>query len=151
MTRPLHTIVGFVADFPVRDNGVEPAGSELAQFVHAQLTKIGLSTSSPEEREGWAWDMVTRDGELDIVSIVGLVDDMQATPPRQWLVTNDCTVPLLKKLFGRAAFEARRESFLLRLCEGLHAAMISDSRFSHVTWYDARTFDKPGDVPSAQP
>lgn len=151
MTTLLHTIVGFVADFPVKNDGVEPAGKELAQFVHAQLTKIGLATSLPENHEGWAWEMVTRDGDLEVVSIVGLVDDMQGTPPRQWLVTNDCGVPLLKKLFGRADFEVKRESLLRRLCEALHAGMRGDSRFSHVTWYDQHTFDKPGDVPSDKP
>jgi len=121
MSASPHTIVGFVADFPVRKDGVEPAGKELAQFVHTHLTKIGLRTSSPEDWESWAWDMVTRDGDLEVLTIVALVDDMDATPPRQWLVTNDCAVPLLKKFFGRAEFETRRDSLLRRLCEGLHA------------------------------
>jgi hypothetical protein len=151
MSASLHTIVGFVADFPMRNDGVEPAGKELAHFVHVQLRKIGLTTSSPEDREGWAWDMTTRDGELEVLSIVGLVDDMEANPPRQWLVTNDCPVPLLKRFFGKSEFEAKREALLRRLCEGLHTAMGSDSRFTHITWYNAYTFDKPGDVPTDRP
>lgn len=147
----LHTIVGFVGDFPVRDDGVEPAGKELAEFVHAQLTKAGLRTSVPQIREGWAWDMYTRDGDRQAMTIVGLVDDMDGNPPRQWLITNDCSIPLFKRLFGKGEFEAKRETLLKHLCETLHTSMSSDARFSHVTWYKKDTFDKPGDVPSSKP
>jgi hypothetical protein len=95
--------------------------------------------------------VMTREAELEVLSIVGLVDDFEATPPRQWLVTNDCAIPLARRYFGRAEFEKKRESLLRQVCEALHSAVSSDPRFSSVTWYDARTFDKPGDVPSERP
>ena len=150
MTTP-HTFVGFVADFPARNEGDQPAGKELAQFLHAHLTAVGLAISAPEDREGWAWQMFTRNGELEVTTIVGEVDDMEASPPRQWLVTNDCAVPFLKKVFRGTEFEAKRVSLLRKLCEELHTVMSNDSRFSHITWYDANTFDKPGDIPSEKP
>lgn len=148
---PLHTIVGFVAYFPMREDGLEPAGKELAEFVHAQLTKSGLGTSAPENREGWAWEMHTRDGDLQATTIIGLVDDMAHQPPRQWLITNDCDLPFFSRLFGQARLTTKREILLRRVCETLHASMNGDSRFSHLKWYNEDTFDKLGDVPCSQP
>jgi hypothetical protein len=148
---PLHTIVGFVADFPVREDGVEPAGKELAEFAHALLTKAGFNPSAPQDHEGWAWDMSTRDGELHVTTVIGLVDDMESKPPRQWLITNDCSLPLFKRLFRKAELKAKQESLLRRLCETLQVSMSGDTRFSHITWHDKHTFDRPGDVPSTEP
>jgi hypothetical protein len=149
MSRPLHTIVGCVAEFPISD-GPTP-GEELAHFLHARLTQAGLSPSEPFEQEGWAWEMFTVEGEVAVRTLVGFVGDMESQPPRQWLVTNTCEVPFLKRWFGRADFERKREALLRRLCDSLHATLRADSRFSQVHWYDERTFDGAGDVPSDAP
>ncbi|HLX64476.1 MAG TPA: hypothetical protein VKX17_24595 [Planctomycetota bacterium] len=150
MSERVHAFVGFVADFPALESGGDPNGKELADFVYAKYSKVGLVLSPPSDN-GWAWDLHTRVDELDIYTIVGEVGDMNSNPPRQWLVTNDCRIPIFRRLFGRVAFEKKREFALRKLCECLHAAMTNDSRFSHINWYDAATFDKPGDVPSNKP
>jgi len=147
----LHSLVGFVAGFPMRNDGVEPAGKELAEFVHAHLAKAGFATSAPANREDWAWEMYTRDGKLTNETIVGRVDDMTSTPPRQWLITNDCPRNVSRWLFRKAEFLVEREKFLRRFCEAIDQAMKADSRFSHISWYDPETFDKPGDVASDRP
>jgi hypothetical protein len=155
MPAPLHTIVGFVADFPVLKLAVDPAGKEMADCLHAELIKAGFAAAPPEDYEGWAWDICTRDGDAEVTTRVGLVDDMETSPPRQWLITNEgfTITPILKSLFGRESIEAvaKREGLLRRVCETLHGFMKSDVRFSHLNWYDAQTFDKPGDVPSGKP
>ena len=154
---PLHTIVGFVAHFPVVQ-GVEPAGKELATFLWEELLKAGLIASEPEDYEGWAWDICSCDGATHVTTRVGLVDDMDDSPPRQWLVTNEVLTvrPLLKRLFGgdnfdQTAAEEKERMLLQRVCEALHSVMKREPRFSHITWYNERTFDKPGDVPSDKP
>ena len=157
MTPRLHTIVGFIADFPAKaygpEHGVEPAGKELSVFLHSELNKAGFTVAAPEDYEGWAWDICVRDGAAEVTTRVGLVDDMNTSPPRQWLVTNDgYTIrPFLKRLFGGAEKTADHEPLLRRVCNVLHTAMANDARFSHLKWYDAQTFDKPGDVPTDKP
>jgi len=150
MTSP-RTFVGFVANFPVDASGSEPAGKALAQFVHSLFVKAGLNSSTPADREGWAWEIHTRDGDLEVTTIVGLVDDMEATPPRQWLVTNTCRIPLLKRLFAAANSQGSRDRMLQALCDVLHTGISRDERFEHVLWYEEKSFDKPGDVPGAHP
>jgi hypothetical protein len=156
MATPLHTIVGFVAKFPGQSYTAEPAGKELAVFLHSELVKAGFPATAPEDYEGWAWDICTRDGDSEVTTRVGWVEDMVPDPPRQWLVTNDSytITPFLKSLFGKGETveaAAKREKLLRSLCESLHKFMSSDSRFSKITWCDERTFDKPGDVPSDKP
>ncbi|MDB6024420.1 MAG: hypothetical protein JWM68_643 [Verrucomicrobiales bacterium] len=158
MTNPLHTIVGFFADFPVTQQAVEPAGKELATFFYQELLKAGFVASAPEDYEGWAWDICTSDGAAHVTTRVGLVDDMDTAPPRQWLVTNEGSTmrPLLKRLFGgdnfnKALADEKQEMLLRRVCETLHTVTKRESRFSHLTWYNERTFDKPGDVPNDKP
>lgn len=89
----LRTFVQFVASFPTdRADDDAPAGEELARFVVAQLKSNGFDVRGPEEREGWAWDITSTVDGVVIDTIVGLVDDMESVPPRQWLVTNDAGI-----------------------------------------------------------
>lgn len=148
---PLHTFVGFVADFPAEPTEEQPAGKELAEYVHSRLREAGFDATEPEEREAWAWDMCTREGGIFIETIVGLVDNMESTPPRQWLITNDAPIPFTRRIFGNKAYLDEREAVLRCFCETIHTAMNSDSRFSHILWYNEQTFDQQGDIPSDKP
>ena len=85
------------------------------------------------------------------MTIVGLVDDMEGTPPRQWLITSHCELGFFKRLFGNKALTEKRDQFLNAFCGKLHAIISSDDRFSHIHWYDEKTFDKPGDQPDTAP
>lgn len=146
----LHPLVGFVADFPVRDDGDEPAGRALANFIRGTFTATGLCVSQPEDN-GWGWKLRVTEGDLVAQTTISLVDDMDSSPPRQWLITNDCSLSFLRRLFGGVELVARRHLLLSRVCNAIHRAMRNDARFSHVLWYRAETFDKPGDVPGDQP
>jgi len=139
-----------VADFPVEADA-DPAGKELAAHVQSILTAAGFSSSSPDEREGWAWEFTTKHDAMTIDSIVGLVDDFESKPPRQWLVTNNCKLPLLKRICGGAGAAAKRDSILKGFCTAIHAAISADSRFSDIVWYNAKTFDKLNDEPGESP
>lgn len=147
----VRTFVGFVADFPIKHDGGDPAGKELADFVAQHLVQAGFTVDGPSDREGWAWDLYTKEDELEIMTIVGFVDDMEATPPRQWLITSDCELGFFKRLFRTKTLIERRDQFLRTFCETLHGIISVDDRFSHITWYNKETFDKPGDQPAATP
>lgn len=146
------TFVAFVADFPTARGGDDsPAGRELAGFVATQLGNFGIDVRGPNEREGWAWDITASLNGTSIATIVGLVDDMDSTPPRQWLITNDFEPSFWNRLLGSSKKRMQREIELRRYCETLHAALSADPRFSQIYWYNKMTFDKPGDKPSAPP
>ena len=149
---PVRTIVGFVAAFPSeREADDAPAGRSLAEFIAMQLRTAGFNLLGPTERQGWAWDIsATVDGVV-IDTIIGLVDDMEATPPRQWLITNDHTVGIWNRLFGSRAQREQRELAIRRYCETIHKTISSDDRFSHILWYNMETFDRPGDSPGTMP
>lgn len=148
----VRTIVGFVADFPTEPIGNDPPGQELAAFVAQGLKDAGFAVEAPGDREGWAWDFYTKDEALEIQSIVGLVDDMDSDPPRQWLITNDCcNQGFLQRLFGTNQPSEQRQQMLRRFCDALHQIISADSRFSHIAWYNEDTFDKLDDQPGASP
>jgi hypothetical protein len=141
---PLRTIVGFVASFPVPDE--PPIGRELAAFVRSALASDGLVADVPEDLD-WAWEIATPADGLVARTLVGFVGDMDVDPPRQWLVTTTCTIPFLQRLVGRARREAARDLLLRRIQGGLDAAMRVSPRFSHITWYDEASFDRPAGLP----
>lgn len=85
------------------------------------------------------------------MAIVGLVDDMKRTTPRQWLITSRCELGFFKRLFGDQALTEKRDHFLHAFCGKLHAIISSDVCFSHIWWYDEKTFDEPGDQPEIAP
>ena len=147
----VRTYVSFATDFPTELNGFGPAGRELADFVTRRLREAGFAACDPEDRGGWAWEFFTRCDELEIMSIVGFVDDMDADPPRQWLITNDCELGFFERLFGTNAAADKREQFLRDFCVNLHRILTADSRFTHIAWYKKETFDKPDDQPHASP
>ena len=147
----VRTFVGFVADFPIEPIDDNPPGKELAVFVAQRLNDAGFAVDDPGDREGWAWDFYTKDDELEIMSLVGLVDDMDSDPPRQWLITNDCELGFFKRLFAAKGLAEKREQFLRKFCDHLHQIISADSRFSHIVWYNKETFDKPEDQPGASP
>ncbi len=147
----VRTYVGFVADFPTEPIGNDPSGQELAAFVVQRLRDAGFAVEAPGDREGWAWDFYTKYDELEIQSIVGLVDDMESQPPRQWLITNDCEPGLFQRLFSGNRLAEKRKLLRRRFCDSLHQIMSADSRFSHIVWYNKDTFDKPDDQPAASP
>ena len=144
------TYVGFKADFPEDDGpeeGGRPGGKELVDFVVDALRKGGFEPQDPSNREGWAWDFETRQGEFSNLSILGHVGDED----RQWLITNDCKLPFFKVLFGRKEAMESRNKFLNKFCNTIHEAFSADARFTLIKWYDEKTFDKPGDEPSDRP
>lgn len=145
------TFAGFVADFPVELDGVTPAGKELANFVAGHLVDAGFTVEGPCERDCWAWELCTKDDQLEIITTVGLVDDMQSDPPRQWLITNDCDIGRFKRLFAGKTHIKKREQLLRKFCDTLHQIISRDNRFSQIVWYNKETFDKPGDQPSESP
>lgn len=148
----LRTIVGFVAAFPSdRDADDSPAGRLLAEFVTARLIDAGIQLVGPREREGWAWDVSANVDGITIDTIVGLVDDMDSSPPRQWLITNDATIGFWNRLFASRAKRDQSELSMRRYCEAIHRILVSDDRFSHILWYNKQTFDRPGDEPGATP
>ena len=149
---PLRTFVAFVAEFPT-DRGVDdsPAGRQLARFVSAQLKNAGIDVREPEEHAGWAWDITANVDGTSIDTIVGLVDDMDSIPPRQWLITNDSELSLWSRMFASSGRRHQRELALRRYCEALHAALTADPRFSHLVWYNKETFDRPLDEPGSSP
>lgn len=148
----LRTYVGFVANFP-SDRGQDdsPAGKELADFVAAELKRAGIDLRGPDEREGWAWDITANVNGTLIDTIVGLVDDMESKPPRQWLITNESGLSFWNRMFGSRQLLDQRERSLRQYCETLHHTLTSDPRFSHILWYSKETFDKPGDEAGPSP
>jgi hypothetical protein len=149
---PLRTIVGFVAAFPLdREADDAPAGRSLAEFIATKLKLAGFRLLGPNERQGWAWDISATVDEITVDTIVGLVDNMESTPPRQWLITNDHTVGVWNRLFGSRAQRSQRELSIRRYCEAIYKIIASDDRFSHILWYNKETFDRPGDSPGIAP
>ena len=105
------------------------------------MRDAGFATTDLQEREGLAWEMYTREGDLEIMTIVGLVDDFESDPPRQWLITNDCEIPFAKRILGKGkALQKKREVFLRSFCEIIHNTISGDDRFSHVNWYLRETW-----------
>ena len=137
--------VGFVAAFPAGDDSDNPPGIELAEFVTAELRSAGFNSGRPEDREGWAWEFITIHKDCEIQSIVGLVDDMKATPPRQWLITNDLQSGFFARLIGGKKLASHHSTVIHEFCSALNRIMHTDSRFTHVVWYNKDTFDMPGD------
>lgn len=145
--------VGLVADFPTeRDEEGEAPGKELTEFTRSAFKDGGFEVTEAWDNGGWSWqfDFSTREGAR-ITTTIGFVDDMESNPPRQWLVTNDISLPFFKKLFGGAALKESASAILKKYCEALHGKISSDSRFKHVLWYDPQTFDQPGDEPTQHP
>jgi len=148
----LRTIVGFVAAFrSERESDDSPAGRSLVEFVATQLGNAGFNLLGSDERQGWAWDISATVDGVTIDTIVGLVDDMESTPPRLWLITSDQRANLWNRLFDSRDKRDRRDLSIRRYCESIHKAMVADDRFSHIVWYNKDTFDKPGDSPGTSP
>lgn len=149
---PVRTIAGFVAAFPSeREADDSPPGRFLAEFIATQLRTEGFNLLGPTERQGWAWDISATVDGIVMNSIVGLVDDTESTPPRQWLITNDHIVGIWSGLFGSQAQRDQRKLAMRRYCEIIHKTMASDDRFSHILWYNKDTIDRPGDSPGTTP
>jgi hypothetical protein len=84
MTSPVKSTVSFVARFPdKRTADGAPPGEELANLIVSFVRQSGLMCGELDETGGMAWQFVTKDGGMGIVSVLGLVEDMEATPPRQ--------------------------------------------------------------------
>lgn len=149
---PVRTIAGFVAAFPSeRKADGAPAGRPLAEFIATQLRATGFNVLGPTERQGWAWNISATVDGVRIDTIIGLVDDIESTPPRQWLITNDHAVGIWNRLFGSRAQREQRELAIRRYCETIHKTISSDDRFSHIFWYNQETFDRPDDSPWTMP
>ena len=149
---PLKTIVGFVASFPSeREADDAPAGRFLAEFIATQLRTAGFNLTGPIERKGWAWDISATVDDINIDTIIGLVDDVESKPPRQWLITIDHTVGIWNRLFGSRSQRDQRELAMRKFCEIIHKTITSDDRFSYIFWYNKDTFDRPGDSPGTTP
>ncbi|MDP1559817.1 MAG: hypothetical protein Q8M16_00285 [Pirellulaceae bacterium] len=116
-----------------------------------RLKDAGIDVRGPKEREGWAWGITADVDGIAIDTVVGLVDDMESVPPRQWLLTTDSPIAFWNRMFASKAVKRNRERSLRRYCEILHHSFMSEPRFSNVLWYDKDTFDKPGDIPAAIP
>jgi hypothetical protein len=129
----VRTLVSFEADFPTSG---EPPGRELAAFVAEALRAAGLTSEAPSEREGWAWDIISRADGVTIESIVGFSDD----PPRQWQVHTHAHLPFWKRLSREA--NARREETLGQWTAAIHQAVTADPRFRSIRWYEQRQFDQ---------
>ena len=148
----VRTIVGFVAAFPSdREGDGAPAGRLLAEFIATNLRSTGFNLLGPNERQGWAWDMSATKDSITVNTTVGLVDDMESTPPRQWLVTNDYTVSIWNRIFGSRSQHEQRDRSIRRYCEAIQKIMESDGRFSQILWSNKATFDRPGDSPGYSP
>lgn len=149
---PLRTIVGFVASFPSeREADDAPAGRFLAEFIATQLRTAGFNLIGPNERQGWAWDISATVDGINIDTIIGLVDDLESKPPRQWLITIDHAVGIWNRLFGSRSQRDQREFAMRKFCEIIHKTITSDDRFSHIFWYNKDTCDRPGDSPGTTP
>jgi hypothetical protein len=146
----IKSYVGFVADFP-QDYADGPPGKELADHIYSILVNAGINTETPEEREGWAWEFDSKRSDMTVHSIVGFVGDIESTPPRQWLITNDCSVPFMKRIFGGSTILRKRDEALRDICMAIHEAIAADERFSHIVWYNPKTFDQPDDIPGNAP
>ena len=143
--------VGFVADFPSEQAAGKPAGEELASFLHDALAERGIHTTPLENRDDFAWEMRWDGADVEVTTLLGFVGDMDSDPPRQWLVTNDAHLPLLRRLLGGRALRAAGREAVRRMVEALHEILASDGRFEHVLWHRAETFDQPGDEPATAP
>ncbi len=113
--------------------------------------ELKVSIFSANRTPRWAWDISATVDGIVINTIVGLVDDTEATPPRQRLITNDHIVGIWSRLFGSQAQRDQRELAMRRYCETIHKIMASDDHFSHIFWYNKDTFDRPGDSPGTTP
>ena len=131
---PVRTIVSFNGDFPFDG---DPAGKELADFISSALRSMGIEHTGPDEREGWAWDIYSQAGTVQVECIIGFMDD----GPRQWLVTTHGHLPLLSRIFGGNG-EQQRENALRQFCQAIDRGIKRDPRFNTVRWYVQKDFDK---------
>jgi hypothetical protein len=107
---PLRTIVAFVASFPSeREADDAPAGRFHAEFIATHLRTAGFNLIGPNERQGWAWDISATLYGINLDTIIGLVDDMESKPPRQWLITIDHAVGVWNRLFGSRSQRNQRD------------------------------------------
>ena len=151
MTTKSKTFVGFVADFSTDGNPDSPPGKELAEFINNELIKLAWNVSKPSNREGWAWEWTSTRDDVSISTIVGFVDDMEATPPRQWLITNEINTSMFKKVLGGKKLKLLGENIIGNYCNQLHNAISRSPNFSDILWHDAKTFDTKNDIPSSTP
>jgi hypothetical protein len=130
----LRSFVSFEADFPV--NG-RPAGREMADFVSSVLAGAGLEHDTPQEREGWAWTILSQQEFTQVEMIVGLADD----GPRQWLITMDGHFSLARGLAIGEKADEEREMPLRPICLALDQAFQRDRRFREIRWYTQEEYD----------
>jgi hypothetical protein len=129
----LRSFVSFEADFSTDG---QPPGKELADFIASALREKSLGCTGPAEREGWAWEVFWRAGNIQVESIIGFADDA----PRQWLITTYSHVSFLRKIFI-AGIEQEREKTLRQFCEAIDNALQDDGRFATIRWYTQQEFD----------
>lgn len=146
---PLHTFAGFVAEVP-GDPG-EDGGEALARSLVEAVRGAGFRASQPFALDyAWAFDTDGPGGRVR--SLLGFIGDLDATPPRQWLLTNALEAPgCLPSLFDARTARDRREGLLEQVCVALHAGMSADERITDLWWHDPATFDSPGDRPRPTP
>lgn len=147
----LRNYVRFVADFPNQLDGGSPPGFELASFLSSELQKRDFDSKPPVELDGFAWEFATADPKFRIFTLIGLDDDTKANPRRQWLVTNDSIPGILTSIFGGKKSHEKREAYLRRYCEAVHAIISADERFSEISWHTGglleHTHDSAADHP----
>jgi hypothetical protein len=114
------THASFDADDETFPTDGEPAGHELAEYVHAALHGAGFDPGEPEEREGWAWDVAERDR----YSVVGLTDD----PPAKWQIHT----------YGKD---------VAGWCEAVHAGLVAHAGVRDVRWFEPDEDDDWADTP----
>ena len=149
MTRTIVTFEAPQTTFPVAPGTEgEPAGREVAQFVSSALREAGVPHRGPEDRGGWAWQLVS-DGEHGSVEcIVGLVDDA----PRQWQIVTDVRARRRLLRSSRAEAEAASARARDQVIAAVNDAIGSRPGITSVRWYDQDDFDRDhGETWSASP
>jgi hypothetical protein len=140
---------GFVAPFAEDGPAGDAAGRDLADHIATVLENGGFDPGKPGDMQ-YAWELWPTVSGHKIQTLIGHVGDLEAFPPRQWLITNDLRLGVLERLFRPSRIHAKIQA-LREISFTLHRALSRDPRFSHIRWHNAMNFDLPGSADREAP
>lgn len=105
MSKPLVTYIKFLAPFPrVKGDSNEAPGGDLVHQLSEQLSSSRIIVNTIKRTGDWKWEISARIGELNVSTLVGVVDDFIPGPVNQWNAMHYSTLRLPWKLLPRAIF-----------------------------------------------
>ena len=131
----LLTSVRFVASIPAEGANACPPERELANLISADLERAGFQNKRSTDRGRRGWGFCTKSDQLEIISVIDSIDNLEESAARKWLISTGCELSLLQRILGGQAVLDQRDEILRTDCAALHQILLSDPRFSQVVWY----------------